>query len=119
LYVKRIEISVFGRPFVKWFALCYRTVVCLVCPVMSVCLSVCDVGVLWPNGWMDQDETWHGGRPPFRPYCIRWSRRRPRRHCVRWGPNSPAPKRGIAPTFRLMSIVAKRLGESRCHFVRR
>jgi len=25
--------------------------------------SVCDVGVLWPNGWMDQDETWHGGRP--------------------------------------------------------
>jgi len=27
---------------------------------LSVCLSVqsvCDVGVLWPNGWMDQDET--------------------------------------------------------------
>jgi len=23
------------------------------CPV----LSVCDVGVLWPNGWMDQDDT--------------------------------------------------------------
>jgi len=22
---------------------------------------VCDVGVLWPNGWMDQDETWHLG----------------------------------------------------------
>jgi len=21
------------------------------------CLSVCDVDVLWPNGWMDQDET--------------------------------------------------------------
>ena len=21
------------------------------------CLSVCDVGVLWPNGWTDQDET--------------------------------------------------------------
>ena len=19
-------------------------------------------GVLWPNGWMDQDETWHAGR---------------------------------------------------------
>ena len=31
------------------------------CPV---CLSVClHVGVLWPNGWMDQNETWHGGRP--------------------------------------------------------
>ena len=24
-------------------------------------LSVCNIGVLWPNGWMDQDETWHGG----------------------------------------------------------
>jgi len=22
------------------------------------CLSVCDVGVLWPNGWMDQDVTY-------------------------------------------------------------
>jgi len=71
----------FGRPFVKRFALCYRTVVLAVCPVcLSVCpvLSVCrDGGVLWPNGWMDQDETWHAGRP--RP----WSR------CVRWGPAPP------------------------------
>jgi len=25
---------------------------------MSV-LSVCNIGVLWLNGWMDQDETWH------------------------------------------------------------
>jgi len=25
-------------------------------------LSVCNVGVLWPNGWMDQDETSHAGR---------------------------------------------------------
>jgi len=30
-----------------------------VCPVVTSL----DVGVLWPNGWMDQDETWHGGRP--------------------------------------------------------
>jgi len=37
------EPQFFGRPFVKRFALCYRTV---------VCLSDCDVGVLWPNGWM-------------------------------------------------------------------
>jgi len=29
--------------------------------LLSVCLCVWDVGVLWwPNGWMDQDETWHG-----------------------------------------------------------
>jgi len=36
----------FGRPFVKWFALCYQTIVCLSC--LSV--SVCDIVVLWPNG---------------------------------------------------------------------
>ena len=24
---------------------------------LSVCLCVCDVGVSWPNGWIDQDET--------------------------------------------------------------
>jgi len=28
----------------------------LSCPV---CLSVCNVGVLWPNGWMDQDATYY------------------------------------------------------------
>jgi len=39
---------------------------------------------LWPNGWMDQDDTWHGGRP------------QPRRLCVRWG-SSPFPKRGWSP----------------------
>ena len=26
----------------------------------SVVLSVSDVGVLWPNGWMNQDVTWYG-----------------------------------------------------------
>jgi len=30
---------------------------CLVC---SLCIVF--VGVLWPNGWMDQDATWYGGR---------------------------------------------------------
>jgi len=68
--------TVFGRPFVKRFALCYRSVVCL----SYVCLSVCNVGVLWPNSWTDQDETWHAGRS------------RPWPHCVRWGPSSPSPK---------------------------
>jgi len=42
--------------------------------------------LLWPNGWMDQDETWHGGRP------------RPWPHCVGWGP-APLPKRGWSPQF--------------------
>jgi len=64
-------VVIFGRPFVKRFALWYRTVVC---PVLS-CLSC--LSVLWPNGWMHQDATWCRGRP------------RPRPHCVRWGPSSP------------------------------
>jgi len=49
----------------------YRTVVCL--SVLSC--PVCNVGVLWPKGWTDQDETWHAGRPrPWRP-CVRWRHR--------------------------------------------
>jgi len=31
-----------------------------------------DPCLLWPNGWMDQDGTWHGGRPWSSPYCARW-----------------------------------------------
>jgi len=57
------------------------------CPV---CL-VCDVGVLWPNGWMDQDETWHAGRPQSWPYC------------VRRGPSSP-PQRGTASHHNFLPI---------------
>ena len=33
--------------------------------------------LLWPNGSMDQDANWYGGKP------------RPRRRCVRWGRSSP------------------------------
>jgi len=45
-----------------------------VCMLSDRCLSVlslpvCDVGVLWRNGWVDQDATWHGGRPQPMPYC--------------------------------------------------
>ena len=66
----------------------WATVCKTVRPMLSVrCLSVChvcNVGVLWPNGWMDQDETWRAGRP------------RPWPHCVRWGPSYPSPK-GVQP----------------------
>ena len=124
------------------FALCYRTVVLSVC--LSVCLSdslsVCEVGVLWPNGYMDQDETWRGGRP--RPHCVRWRPSPPpkkkedtalqfsalcllhvclvivpRPHCVRWAPSSPKRHSRPSPNFRPMSVVAKRLHGSRCHLV--
>jgi len=97
-----IRRTVFGRPFVKRFALCYRSVVCPVC--LSVC-PVCDVRALWPNSWTDQDETWHAGRP------------RPWPHSVKWGPISPPPKGGGAPNFRPISVVAKWLHVSRCHFI--
>jgi len=30
--------------------------------------------LLWPNGWMDQDVTWCGGRPRPRPQCVRCAR---------------------------------------------
>jgi len=45
--------------------------------VLSVRLSVFDVGVLSPNGWTDKDETWHAGRPRPWPYCVRWGPRLP------------------------------------------
>jgi len=38
--------------------------------------------LMWPNGWMDQDATWYGGRP------------RPRRLCLGWGPSCPLPRKG-------------------------
>jgi len=41
--------------------------------------------LLWPNGWMDQDATWYGGRPL------------PKRHYVRWRPSSPLEKGGTVP----------------------
>ena len=43
---------------------------CLSC--LPLCMSVCDNRALWPNGWMDQDETWHARRPKPWPHCVRW-----------------------------------------------
>ena len=95
----------------------------------TVCLSGCDVGVFWPNGWMDQDAIWYGGRPRPRPHCVRWGPSRPergtaaptflpmsfvangwmdqdatwpRRHCVRWGPNGKGTE---APAFRPIFLL--------------
>jgi len=126
----------FAQPFVKRFAQCYQTVVCLsclsVCPaclrrwctVAKLCTVYCGSQLppkrgtasrpvfgpclLWPNGWMDYDETWLAGRPRPWPYC------------VRWGPSSPSPKgQSLSPNFRPISVVAKWLHGTRCHFVGR
>jgi len=43
--------------------------------------------LLGPNGWMDQDGIWHGGRSQS------W------RHCVRWGPSSLPKKGAETPQF--------------------
>jgi len=70
---------------------------------------VCDVGVLWPNGWMDQDETWHDGRLVGLGVG----------HIVLDGDPALPPQRCTAPNFRPMSVVAKWLDGSRCHLVGR
>jgi len=54
-------------------------------PIFGPCL-------LWPNGCMDQDATWYGGRP------------RPTRHCVRCGPSYPQKKRHTHP-YRILVHV--------------
>jgi len=58
---------------------------CLSC--LSACLSFCDARALRPNGWTDQDETWHAGRPRTWP------------HCVRWEPISPSQRGTVPPIF--------------------
>ena len=64
-----------------WVTVCktVRPMLSVRCPVY---LSVCNVGVLWPNGWTDQDETWHAGTSRPWPHCV----------TGRWGPRSPSPK---------------------------
>ena len=69
-------------------------------PILDPCL-------FWPNGWMDQDGTWHGGGPWSRP------------HCARWGHQAvlPSKKGAEPPNFPPISFVAKWLDASRCHLV--
>ena len=62
-------------------------------------LSICDVGVLWPNGWTDQDETWHAARP--------W------RLCVRWGP-SPL---NFRPMFIIVIVISLEHCTMHCRLV--
>ena len=50
--------------------------------------------LLWPNGWMDEDDAWYGSRP------------RPRPHSTRRRPSSRERGTAAPPHFRPMSIVA-------------
>jgi len=90
--------GIFRRPFVKRFALCYRSVVC---PVLSVTLVHCGQTV----GWIKMKLGMLVGLGPG--------------HIVLDGDPVPLPQRGTAPDFRPISVVAKWLYESRCHLVRR
>jgi len=75
------------------------------CPVLS-CLSLY-VGVLCQT--VGRIKMKLGMQVDFiRPW--------PPPHCVSWEP-APLPQRCIAPNFRPMSIVAKRLHGSICHFL--
>ena len=114
---------------------------------LSVC-PVCDISVSWPNGWMDQHETWRGGRSQPWPHCFRWNPAPPPKkghrpqftahvccgQMARWikmplgtevdlGPNhivldGDPQKRGHNTPNLGPCIVAKRLHGSRCHLVR-
>jgi len=71
-------------------------------PIFGPCL-------LCPNGWMDQDSTWHGGRPQYM------------QHCVRSEPSSPSPRMGQSPPIFSPCLLwpngmAKRLHGSRWNF---
>jgi len=67
---------IFGQPFVKWFALCYQTAVCL-----SVMLVYCGQMVGWNNMKLGME----AGLSPG--------------HIVLDGDPVPLPKRGTAPQF--------------------
>jgi len=88
---------IFGRPFVKQFVLCYRSIVCLsvVCSVLS-CLSVCLSVTL-----------------VYRGQTVGWIKMKPgmevglsSSHIVLDGDPAHPPQRGTTPNFQPMSVVA-------------
>jgi len=136
---------IFGRPFVKRFALCYRTVVC---PVYLSCLSVTlvycgetvgpvktklgtEVGLGPGHIVLDG----YPAPPPPKGHSPLFSAHVCCGQTAGWikvplgreiglGPGDivldgvpPPPKRGIAPNFRPISVAAKWLHGSRCHLV--
>jgi len=68
---------IFGRPFVKRFALCYRSVVC---PVCLSCLSVLSVTFVHCGQMVGRIKMKLGMLVGLGPWP----------HCVRWEPSSPS-----------------------------
>ena len=100
--VVKVMQHIFGRQFVKRFAICYQTVVCMcvclsVCPVLSVMLVYFGQTVKWISMKL-------GTQVGFGP-----------RHIVLDDDSAPFP---LNPNFRPMSIVAKWQDGSRCHLAR-
>ena len=87
-YISSIAL-VFGRPFVKGFALCYRTVVQSVLSCLSVTLVYCSQTV-------GRIKTKLGMQVGLGPG-----------HIVLDGDPAPLPQRGTAPNFRPISVAAK------------
>ena len=95
-YRKRLA-TYFGQPFVKQFALCYRAIV-------QSCLSVTLVYCGQTVRWIKVKLVMEVGLGPG--------------HIVLDGDPAPSPhKKGTAPSFWPMSIVAKQLDRLRCHLV--
>ena len=93
-----LKVTVFGRLFVKRFALCYRTVV-LSC--LSATLIYCGQMLRWIKMKLSMEVGLGLG------------------HIVLDGDPAPPLSKGHTPSFRPISVVAKRLDGSRCHLVGR
>ena len=91
-------VAVFGRPFVKRFALCYHTVVCL-----SVSLSATLVYCGQTVGRIKMKLGMQIGLGPG--------------HNVLDKDPAPLPQRSTAPNFWSISVATKWLHRSRCHLV--
>ena len=93
--VQQLDVPAFsGRPFVKRFALSYRTVVCLSYAVLSI-MSVTLVYSGQTVGWIKIKLVMGVGLGSG--------------DNVLDGDPSPPPQTGTAPNFRPISVVAKRL----------
>ena len=101
------QTAIFVGPFVKRFAPCYQTVVCLSClSVLSVCLSVLSETFVHCGQTVGRIKMKLGLQVGLGPG-----------HILLDGTQLPLPKGAQPPNFRPISVAAKWLHESRCHLV--